>query len=97
MGSWYFQGTSIPEDRQKRVGKVFGHMTYTIRRNTFALRQQEFQAILRYTVLSETDSSITIRLRDVTSDTVLTLYRSGPNSLFIKAGSNLEHFKRIEA
>jgi hypothetical protein len=97
LKSWYFQGLEIPEDKKPRFAEVFGHMTYTVTTSTFRLRQGTFAASHRYSVASETESSVTITLLGPSESTEVTFYRAQADSLFIKAGSNLEYFKRVAA
>lgn len=95
--SWYFQGREIPQDKKARFAELFGHMTYVVTASTFRVKQGEFTASHRYSVLSETESSVTLRLHGTTEAIASTFYRAGPDALFIKVGTNLEYFKRVAA
>jgi hypothetical protein len=102
MENLHFQGKAIPESKREAFAANFGHLKYIISTSNFTLKDAALggeinQMTLQYKVDSYTDTSITLSLQGNLPQKSLTLYRASVDSLFVKAGSNLEYFKRIAA
>jgi hypothetical protein len=102
MENLYFQGKPIPESKKEAFAANFGHLTYAISTSTLTLKDassggEPNQLTLEYTIESHTDTSVTLALHGNAPQKSLTLYRESDDTLFVKAGSNLEYFKRVAA
>jgi hypothetical protein len=97
MQHFHFQGRGLTPEQSERLSHLFGHLRYHITSSEFSVL--EGKRILRasYVVASETDSTITLNFPRRKDMPALTLYRVGNDALFVKAGNNLEYFRRTVA
>ncbi len=95
--SFYFQGQRLSEQQRARFAEIFGHVEYRITGSHFAAFEQGREVKSRYTIASETDSSITLNFARGSMLPPLTLYRENEDWLFIKVDKNFEYFRRSAA
>ena len=97
MENFYFQGQSLTPERRERMSTMFGHLRYHITQSHFQVVEKKRTLRVPYSVPSETSSSITLRFPRSSDMPDFTLYRVDSDALFIKAGRNLEYFRRHAA
>ena len=97
MENFYFQGQSLTLEQREKMSKMFGHLRYHITQNHFHVLEKERTLRVPYSVASETKSSITLTFPRSNDMPDFTLYRVDSDALFIKAGRNLEYFRRNAA
>lgn len=101
MQSWHFQGRSLSGSQRERISQVFGRMTWVVTAETFSCHIPPMPApeTYRYRIAGATSSTASIEFtagpgfRMPHSSTV---YFDG-DAVFIKAGTNFEYFRRVEA
>ena len=96
MENFYLRRKSLSDAQRNRISTLFGNMKYRITRRHFRVGSAAGEMNLKaaYVVLGETGSSITLgfpRNKDMPD---LTLYRVSSDMLFVRAGYNLEYFRR---
>ena len=90
-------GQTLNEERRKRLAIEFGKMYYKITTRTFTFGgwSQADAMTATYSVISETDSSVTLGFGGKPRPPNLTLYRETEDSLFIRSSDkNFEYLKR---
>jgi hypothetical protein len=97
MESFYFQGQSLTPEQREKISKMFGHLRYHVTPSHFEVVEGRRTLRVRYSVASETESSITLSFPRSTDMPDLTLYRISSDALFIKSGEHLEYFRRNAA
>lgn len=97
MERFSFQGRVLGPEYQERMAALFGHMQYRVTPQRFGVMDRGAGWHAAYTVVSETESTITLRFPGRKCLPDITLYRDGDDALFIKTGNNLEYFRRTGA
>lgn len=97
MENFHFQGRSLNEAQRERIATLFGFLRYHITSRRFEVVRGKDKLRAEYQVAAESDSTITLRFLRAKEMPDLTLYRVNDDALFIKAGKNLEYFRRTAA